>query len=148
MSAVDALLAGGPPPAPTGPPPTDEQQLILDAFADGEVLDYVEDDAQGHELALLASLVVRFGSRTLIGVLSNQLVDERVADVTISTAHKAKGREWPRVRLAGDLEVEPDEDTGLYSVDELRLLYVAATRATDVLDLADVALPVTPEVLR
>lgn len=105
-----------------------------------EVLDYVESDAQGHELSLLVKLVQRFTVRTLIAVLQRELVDERSADVVISTAHKAKGREWSTVRLSGDLAIERDEETGELDADELRLLYVAVTRAREVLDAGAVPL--------
>jgi hypothetical protein len=105
-----------------------------------EVLEYVEDDAQGGELALLVSLVVRFGASRLIAIL-RPLPAERDADLIISTAHKAKGREWSTVRLAEDLEVEPDDELqGGLPPEELRLLYVAATRARDVLDPSGVSL--------
>ncbi len=117
---------------------THPELACFDTWA--EVLDYVEADAQGHELTLLVKLVQRFTVPTLIAVLQHELHDERTADVVISTAHKAKGREWPTVRLAPDLEVERDEETGKLPVDELRLLYVAATRARDVLDLGGIPL--------
>jgi superfamily I DNA/RNA helicase len=61
------------------------------------------------------------------------MIAESEADVIVSTAHKSKGREWSTVRLAGDF-AEPLE-RGAGADGELRLLYVAATRARDVLDL-------------
>jgi hypothetical protein len=95
----------------------------------------------GSELSLLTKLVQRFTTKTLIAVLQHDLVEEKHADVVVSTAHKAKGREWPVVRLADDLEVEPDPETGELDEDELRLLYVAATRAREVLDTGGVVFP-------
>jgi hypothetical protein len=58
-------------------------------------------------------------------------VAENRADVVLTTAHKAKGREWAQVQLAGDFgshlaylrRGEP------LRVEELNILYVAATRA-------------------
>lgn len=41
----------------------------------------------------------------------------------------AKGREWDRVRLAEDFKIAGDEPGKLGSEEELRLFYVAATRA-------------------
>lgn len=52
------------------------------------------------------------------------------------------GLEWDTVRLASDLTVEPDED-GELDVAELRLLYVAVTRARLGLDVGGV--PLTEE---
>lgn len=64
--------------------------------------------------------------------------DRPEPDVTISTAHKAKGLEWDRVRIGDDFGApEVDETTGktLYPEDaELRLDYVAVTRAAKELD--------------
>jgi hypothetical protein len=93
-----------------------------------EVIEYVEFDPSGSELKLLVDLVEEFGADVIVGGLS-QCSSERQADVILSTAHKAKGREWPSVRLDGDFPEEAksgDED--------LRLLYVAATRAEVLLD--------------
>ena len=61
-------------------------------------------------------------------------------DVTISTAHKSKGLEWKRVRIADDFtqpEYDPSGHIMLETIpnDEvLRLSYVALTRATEQLD--------------
>jgi superfamily I DNA/RNA helicase len=60
-------------------------------------------------------------------------VDETSADLIVTTAHKAKGREWTSVRIANDFR--PSEETSdLPSVSELRLFYVAVTRAIHKLD--------------
>jgi hypothetical protein len=105
-----------------------------------EVQEYVEADSDGSNLKVLVKIVDRFGCKQLIRVLAYELVPEHQADVVVSTAHKAKGREWPRVRLAADLTVERDEITDELPVDEMRLLYVAATRARDILDVSAVPL--------
>lgn len=97
----------------------------------GEVETYVEEDEQGGELKLLVTLVNDFGVDAILRALDN-MVSERDADVTISTAHKAKGREWDTVQLGGDF---PDQAQG----EELRLLYVAVTRARLELDITAVA---------
>ena len=67
-----------------------------------------------------------------------------VAERVLSTAHKAKGLEWPRVRLAGDFprleELDAVDGAGLPCLtaeerdQELHLLYVAATRARQQLE--------------
>lgn len=54
-------------------------------------------------------------------------------EVVISTAHKAKGREWDSVRLAGDFKHPDDMDTA-----DLRLTYVAVTRAKEKLDISQI----------
>lgn len=94
-----------------------------------EVRQYVDEDPQGGELALLVRLLDEFGIDIVVDALEG-MVAEEAADVIISTAHKAKGRQWSRVRLAGDFPEADDRMTP----EELRLAYVAVTRAQDVLD--------------
>src|SRR5262249_45322727 len=99
-----------------------------------EVEQYVEQDEQGDEIKLLVELVNRFGVAVIIAALDD-MPDEGDADLIVSTAHKAKGLEWDRVRLADDFvrvdkEGQPQEPTE----QELRLQYVACTRARRHLD--------------
>ncbi len=94
-----------------------------------EVMEYVEEDQQGADLKLMTGLVNDFGVETILEALDN-MPTEGNADVIVSTAHKSKGREWDRVKLAGDFftrDAPPEE---------LRLLYVAATRAKRELDIS------------
>lgn len=93
----------------------------------GEVLDYVRHDPQGDELKLLTDLVEEFGVATILRAL-DPMPSEAEADVVISTAHKAKGREWPVVILGEDFAGREASDA------ELRLRYVACTRARNHLD--------------
>lgn len=101
-----------------------------------EVEDYVATDPQGSDLALLFQLVDEHTPETLIEALEDQ-GPESAADVVISTAHKAKGREWESVTLADDF---PDPEERDVSDEEMRLLYVAVTRAQLALDVSGVAL--------
>lgn len=96
----------------------------------GEVLEYVDHDEQGDELRLNVKLVEDFGVDAILAALE-RAVEEHQAEQIVSTAHKAKGLEWPSVALAGDFSDDPD-------VDELRLLYVAVTRARRDLDITAV----------
>lgn len=94
---------------------------------------YIADHPQGGELKLLVDLVTMFGPAAVIAAVDGS-VPEHAAQLVVSTAHKAKGREWPAVLLAPDLDTaatDPDRDP---SPEELRLLYVAATRARRELD--------------
>jgi hypothetical protein len=103
----------------------------------GEVQQYVEEDEQGGELRLMVKLVTDFTVPTILAALE-RMIPERQADVIVSTAHKSKGREWDRVQLAGDFP------PGTTSKDELRLLYVAVTRAKRDLDIESILLADQP----
>ncbi len=109
----------------------------------GELQDYAAHDPAGRDLQPLVDLVDAHGTDAILTAV-HQLVPEDQAEVTVSTAHKAKGREWPAVRIAED--VQPPRDTG--DTDEhgrpvpppidaadARLAYVAVTRARRHLDL-------------
>jgi hypothetical protein len=100
-----------------------------------QVVDYVAGDAQGGELKLLVDLVESFGARTILAALARADSEDR-ADVVISTAHKSKGREWDSVTLTGDYT--PPKAGQENSAEELRLLYVAVTRARHHLDIRHV----------
>jgi hypothetical protein len=96
-----------------------------------EVLDYVEHDEGGSDLRLMVKLIQTYGAGQIVRALE-RMPREEDADVVVSTAHKAKGREWPRVQLANDFRGVSEDDE--IRADDLRVLYVAATRARDVLD--------------
>jgi len=103
----------------------------LACFADwSEVQRYVKDD-EGEDLKLMVKLIDQFGCDVILDAL-RRMPAERDADVVISTAHKSKGREWDEVKLASDfptLSKSCDAD--------LKLLYVALTRAKLVLDVSE-----------
>lgn len=92
------------------------------------VQNYVEQDEQGGDLKLLVGLVDEFGVEAIVSNLS-RAVPPHAADVTVSTAHKSKGAEWGQVKLLGDFPTG-----GGLSPEELRLMYVAVTRAQRGLD--------------
>lgn len=117
---------------------TDHPELAC--FANwAEVLVYVEEDPQGGELKLLVDLVQRY-SPGLITAMLHECVDEANARLVVSTAHKSKGREWSTVKLAGDFPDVPPELVAEVDDSELRLLYVAVTRAKTGLDVESVPL--------
>jgi len=95
-----------------------------------DVLESCESGDCG-SLKVLVRLVTRFGEQRIIDRLKTTKQSEADAHVVVSTAHKAKGREWNRVEVASDFDtpylhskedVEPEES-------EMRLFYVAMTRS-------------------
>lgn len=125
---------------------TDHPDLML--FANwGEVQDYVDYDPDGRDLLPLVEVIDEHGVDVVLDTLG-QLSAEAEADVTVSTVHAAKGREWSTVRIAEDF-IEPlDEDTcdaagnpqpAPIEPAEANLAYVAVTRARHRLDLGGLA---------
>jgi hypothetical protein len=127
---------------------TDHPELL--AFRTwGEVQEYVTHDSAGQDLKVAVKLIDTHGPDVVIATV-NTLVEEQDAQVVVSTAHKAKGREWDTVRIANDFH-EPksapvtngsranDQDEREVSRAEMMLAYVAVTRAREVLDRAGLA---------
>jgi superfamily I DNA/RNA helicase len=77
----------------------------------GEVQDYVENDTAGQDLRSLVQLVDAHGPEAIIHAVE-RLSDERRAEVVVSTAHKAKGREWSRIRIGPGFRRPPADDDG------------------------------------
>jgi hypothetical protein len=109
----------------------------------GEVQDYAEYDPDGRDLLPLVEVIDEHGVDVVLDTLA-QLSDETAAEVTVSTIHKAKGREWSTVRIAEDFPEPQDPDNldaegeplpGPIDPGEARLAYVAVTRAQHRLDL-------------
>ncbi|MBE4737637.1 UvrD-helicase domain-containing protein [Streptomyces caniscabiei] len=121
---------------------TSHPELVL--FASwGEVQDYATYDPAGGDLQPFVDLVDTHGPDAILAAV-DELTDEDHADVTVSTAHKAKGREWATVRIGDDFP--PPKDTDQQDAEgrpipepvndtDARLAYVAVTRARCRLDL-------------
>jgi len=100
---------------------------LFETWAD--VADYSESEV-GREIRPLVKLIEEHGPEFLVDVC-NRAVPARNADYTITTAHKAKGLEWDYVRVEEDFRFKTDAETGRVTMrdDEMKLLYVAFTRA-------------------
>lgn len=102
-----------------------------------EVVELARTD-EGAHLVTFVNLVETRGEKQLMWAL-NRTVEADGADLVISTAHKSKGREWQNVRLMDDfLRSSPSgESKAGPDPSELRLLYVALTRAKEQLDVPE-----------
>ncbi len=98
-----------------------------------DVQDYAET-SEGSDIKTLVKLVDEHGTDTIKQAV-NSLSDMNHADYVISTAHKAKGLEWSRVQLDDDFYYDVTTHAVKISPEELRLLYVACTRAEQNLDI-------------
>lgn len=100
-----------------------------------QVVDWLHTDPTGSsDVAVLVRLVEQFGTSGLLDVM-NRCVDAESdnCEVVVTTGHKSKGCEWGSVVLGSgfaQIEDSPGDE-------ELRLLYVAATRAERVLDVTE-----------
>jgi superfamily I DNA/RNA helicase len=116
----------------SGQPTNHPDLTAFKSWAD--VQEYVQDES-GSDLKVFVKLIDEYGVQTVMNV-ANTAVDERYADVIVSTAHKSKGREWDSVKIAPDFR-EPVEEDGTPSdpvKSECNLAYVSVTRAKLQLD--------------
>lgn len=97
-----------------------------------ELRTYAQDEA-GRDLRVFVKLIDTYGAHKVIEV-ADASVNEGDADVILSTAHKAKGREWDKVQIAADFGQSDDSKDSGPSRPEMMLNYVAVTRAKLVLD--------------
>lgn len=86
---------------------------------------------EGRDLRVMVSLIENYSVEEILTVCQNS-VDEKSADIIVSTAHKAKGREWDHVRISNDFTAPEEGEEP--SRPELMLAYVAVTRAKITLD--------------
>ncbi|MEU7584396.1 UvrD-helicase domain-containing protein [Streptomyces sp. NPDC041068] len=109
----------------------------------GDLQDYAAHDPAGGDLQLLVDLIDTHGPETILAAVA-QLASEESAEVIVSTAHKAKGREWADVKIADDFTPPADSEErdnqgralpGPIDDGEARLAYAAVTRARSCLDL-------------
>ncbi|SHH71944.1 UvrD-helicase domain-containing protein [Streptomyces sp. 3214.6] len=125
---------------------TSHPELVL-FVSWGELQEYAEYDPVGRDLQPFVELVDTHGPESIMAAV-DALTDEKNAEVTVSTAHRAKGREWFDVRIADDFPPPPGSDQldecgspipEPVSETDARLAYVAVTRARHNLDLGGLA---------
>lgn len=108
----------------------------------GELQDYADHDPAGGDLQPLVDLVETHGTDAILSAV-DQLDDEQTADITVSTAHKAKGANGSACESP---TTSPHHRTltsamtwaalpGPIDDGEARLAYVAVTRACHRLDI-------------
>jgi superfamily I DNA/RNA helicase len=96
-----------------------------------EVQEYVEEHEDASDLRVLVQLVDRYGVGGIFRV-TDAVVDEPLAQLIVSTAHKAKGREFESVLIARDFH--PPKEGERLERSEVQLMYVSVTRAKRLLD--------------
>ncbi len=107
----------------------------------GALQEYVETEAAGRDLKPFVDLIDTHGTDAVIAAV-NELVDETRCNTTVSTAHKAKGREWESVKIADDFTEPKEQDIrgkGQIAKADAMVAYVAVTRARKLLDRGSLA---------
>jgi F-box protein 18 (helicase) len=110
----------------------------LRTFENFEVMEQLAYDLDDAELKQLCRVVRHYGPR--IPALVSQIERAAVAtpaaaQVCLSTAHKTKGLEFDQVALADDFPSLVHIPAAELDPEEVNLLYVAVTRAVEVLEI-------------
>ena len=107
----------------------------LKHFKSWEAMLHFNHKYQDPDITFLAKLIKEHkGSfKKIINQIENACyVEESMAEITLSTIHKSKGREWDNVVLEDDFIIftneVPLEEILVYDVEELNLIYVGVTR--------------------
>lgn len=101
-----------------------------------QVVEYAEHEDDGADLKPMVDLIEDYGPDAVIRA-AKALSDESSAQVTVSTAHKSKGREWATVKIGSDFyppKKDPETEERRLPKALAMLAYVAVTRAREVLD--------------
>ncbi|WP_320534221.1 3'-5' exonuclease [Robbsia andropogonis] len=101
-----------------------------------EAQDYSRSVA-GRDTQPIVEFIDEYGTNGLRSLVPMITAEEK-ADYVISTVHRAKGLEWGRVKLMNDFRFRKEDGKTALDEDELRLLYVACTRAKHVLDITEI----------
>ncbi|MFG2662279.1 UvrD-helicase domain-containing protein [Streptomyces sp. NPDC048425] len=101
-----------------------------------EVREYAEQDSAAADLKAIVELVDTYGPQQIIRTVQ-RMTDEAQARVVVSTVHKAKGREWNRVRIGTGFTPLDDAPRAVHPA-AARLIYVAVTRARHLLDITGI----------
>jgi superfamily I DNA/RNA helicase len=108
-----------------------------------EVVEFVES-GEGEHLRTFVSLIDRYGEAKLYWAIRQVADSPDGAKLTISTAHKAKGREWRSVRLADDFLKSKPSSNGQAPAEldpsEVRVFYVALTRGREEVEVSPATL--------
>lgn len=99
-----------------------------------QLTQFVDEEEDTADLKRMVGIINRVGYPRVIDAIRG-LTPEGQAEVTVSTAHKAKGLEWDSVKVADDFTPpDPDDDQDQADPADLMLAYVTVTRAKLQLD--------------
>jgi superfamily I DNA/RNA helicase len=118
--------------------PSDLPELF--GFRDWKSFVSFANSDQGLEYRTVFRLIGRYTIEKLLDAVDQSKGIEESATITLSTTHRAKGREWDDIYLADDFK-RPEKDMSGSEIlnlhEELRIAYVAVTRARRSLRIPD-----------
>lgn len=100
-----------------------------------ELIEYSEGPS-GQQVKTILQAVENYGLSEIRSKIKQASSGGRYK-TTVSTCHKAKGREWGHVRITPDWERNED-GRAVLTDEEARLMYVAVTRAKNMLDTSEI----------
>jgi len=100
-----------------------------------EFVEYAESP-QGGSFKAILNIIKKHSFNDLLSYLYKTISQPTDKSITITTTHKAKGLEWPIVKLSNDFKYPKDEFSHI-SQEETNILYVALTRAQEKLLIYD-----------
>ena len=106
----------------------------------GIEVDDNDDDVEAEVDEILMSIltaVVSNGAAKVLAAMKNCEDNEDNADVVVSTIHKSKGRQWNHVVINWDMRAFGRTSNENALNDELMLLYVAITRARELVSIPE-----------
>jgi superfamily I DNA/RNA helicase len=109
-----------------------KNKKLFEEFEDYQNFVKIARESDDHEMNRAINIIERFKDipRQIRTLRDLSTLTESEADVTLSTTHKAKGLEWQTVVIAHDYpDLFEEKMSESERLDELNLLYVAATRA-------------------
>lgn len=124
-----------------GRTPATQDMKVFATFAD--LTRYVDAAEPDDDLAATLSQILALSAAEVLDAMNRVTGDAATADVTVSTIHKAKGKQWDTVVVMMDpdkmceLFLGTDAATATSRTDALMLTYVALTRARNRLYVPD-----------
>lgn len=128
-------------------PKLSHPQLVPFKQGGWEAVKAAVEEGDASDMAMMVRLIDNYGADVILKVCENSSNLRRGVDPTewahkpgnvmLSTAHKAKGLEWNRVKIGSDFQ--PPKAGKKLQVAELMLIYVAVTRAKLHLDKSNLA---------
>lgn len=108
-----------------------------------QLVKYVEEEEDTADLKRMVKIINRVGVGGVIDAVKGCVTKDR-AVVSVGTAHKAKGLEWPSVRVADDFVPPEDDQDGSPrepDYEAMMLNYVTVTRAKERIQLGALSEP-------